>query len=247
MSEVDWKGVERLMRGRRAGQTLPLRVRWSGAPLEIQGPDGEAHRREPGDVGILHGWEGRSWKAGILVDFPPLGPEVCRHRDIEPILDQEHPDGIVTTRRVDQATEAELEGFFEGWPDAPSAGLLGGLLMSSYVGVVARDGDLRGPIVGFVTAISDGLLAAYLPLLEVRQNYRGRGIGRLLVKHVLADLGDLYMVDVVCDEDVVGFYERLGFQRYRAMIRRNRGALSDQRFLSRLLLGIAYRSNQVPP
>ena len=34
-------------------------------------------------------------------------------------------------------------------------------------------------------------------------------------------LGELYSVDIVCDDAVAPFYERLGYARYGAMIRRN--------------------------
>jgi ribosomal protein S18 acetylase RimI-like enzyme len=81
-------------------------------------------------------------------------------------------------------------------------------------------------VVGFVTAISDGVLSAYIPLLEVLPEYQGRGIGAELVRRLLDRLGGLYMVDLCCDEDVVGFYERLGLARWDAgMGLRNRGAL----------------------
>jgi GNAT superfamily N-acetyltransferase len=77
---------------------------------------------------------------------------------------------------------------------------------SSHV-VLARDG---ARVVGFVTAISDGVLSAYIPLLEVRPEYQRQGIGTELVRRLLDVLRGLYMVDLVCDEDVVPFYERLG-------------------------------------
>ena len=56
----------------------------------------------------------------------------------------------------------------------------------------------------------DGVLSAYLPLLEVLPAYRGRGIGSELVRRVLSALGDLYMVDVTCEADVLPFYRALG-------------------------------------
>lgn len=68
-------------------------------------------------------------------------------------------------------------------------------------------------------AISDGVLSAYIPLLEVLPDYRGRGIGTRIVTMMLDSL-DLYMVDLVCDDDLVPFYERLGLHRSSAMIRR---------------------------
>jgi len=80
---------------------------------------------------------------------------------------------------------------------------------------VAKDGER---VVGFVTAISDGVLSAYVPLLEVLPDHQGRGIGSELVRRLLDRLGDLYMIDVVCDENVVPFYERLGLRRLDAAL-----------------------------
>ncbi len=84
------------------------------------------------------------------------------------------------------------------------------LRASSHV-VVARDAD--GAVVGFVNALSDGVLTAYIPLLEVLPAHRARGIGSELVRRLLDAIGDLYMVDVMCDDDVFSFYEQFGFVR----------------------------------
>ena len=77
-----------------------------------------------------------------------------------------------------------------------------------------------------MTAISDGVISAYIPLLEVLPEYQGRGIGAELVRRLLAELEGLYTVDLCCDEDVVGFYERFDLKRWDAgMGLRNRGTL----------------------
>jgi ribosomal protein S18 acetylase RimI-like enzyme len=116
-----------------------------------------------------------------------------------------------------------LHGFFVGWPKPPSPERHLDILRGSSHVVVARDGDRA---VGFATAISDGVISAYIPLLEVLPEYQGRGIGAELVRRLLAELGELYMVDLCCDEDVVAFYERLGLERWDAgMGLRNRGVL----------------------
>ena len=89
--------------------------------------------------------------------------------------------------------------------------------------VVAKEGN---QVVGFDTAISEGVVSGYIPLLEVLPAYQGRGIGTELVRRVLDRLANLYMVDVICDEDVAPFYERLGLQRLDAALgRRDRAAL----------------------
>ncbi len=127
-------------------------------------------------------------------------------------------------RTSDGFTPADLDlddlvGFFKGWPNAPSAQQHRRLLSSSDYAVVARDGR-HGPVVGFATAIADGVLAAYIPLLEVLPSHRGHGIGSALIEHLLADLADYYMVDLVCDPDLADFYKPLGFQPAHAMITR---------------------------
>jgi ribosomal protein S18 acetylase RimI-like enzyme len=118
---------------------------------------------------------------------------------------------------------ADLDGFFVGWPHRPSSQRHLELLRGSSHVVLARDGRR---VVGFVTAISDGVLSAYIPLLEVVPEYQHRGIGRELTRRLLAQLEDLYMIDLSCDEDVVPFYERLGLERLEAaMGLRNRDAI----------------------
>ncbi|MTD14281.1 GNAT family N-acetyltransferase [Nakamurella sp. YIM 132087] len=90
-----------------------------------------------------------------------------------------------------------------------------------------RSGSAPGAerVVGFVTAVSDGVLAAYLPLLEVLPEFQGQGIGSELVRRMLDLLGGLYMVDVVTDPDVVPFYERFGMVPGTALMLRRRDLL----------------------
>ena len=118
----------------------------------------------------------------------------------------------------------QLDGFFVGWPVRPSAATLLSHLERSYRCSVAVDAS-SDRVVGFATAISDGLLAASIPLVEVLPGWHERGIGTELLSVLLAQLGHLYMVDLACDEDVRPFYEKLGFTATTAMIRRNRKAL----------------------
>jgi ribosomal protein S18 acetylase RimI-like enzyme len=130
---------------------------------------------------------------------------------------------IEYTTSVDGVTADQLEGFFVGWPSPPSRERHLDLLRGSAHVVLAKDGDR---VVGFVTAISDGVLSAYIPLLEVLPEFQGRGIGSELVRRLRDRLGDLYMVDVVCDEGVVPFYARFGLQRFDAALgRRDRSNL----------------------
>ena len=119
----------------------------------------------------------------------------------------------------------QLDGFFVGWPVRPSAATLLGHLHRSYRCVVAVDTTSNDRVVGFATAVSDGLLAAYIPLVEVLPGWHERGIGTELLETLIASLSHLYMVDLACEPDLVHFYERVGFTPATAMIRRNRDAL----------------------
>jgi predicted N-acetyltransferase YhbS len=88
--------------------------------------------------------------------------------------------------------------------------------------VLARD---DGRLVGFINAISDGVLAAYLPLLEVLPEYQHRGIGSELARRMFDALGHLYMVVLVCDPELATFYERFGMVQLAGMARRNRAGM----------------------
>ena len=117
--------------------------------------------------------------------------------------------------------EASSEGgFFEGWPDSPTAETHLEILRNSWAVELACD-ESSGQVVGFVNAISDGILSAYIPLLEVLPSHRGQGIGSELVRRLLEQLADFYMVDLCCDLDVVPFYERFGMTQATAMSRRH--------------------------
>lgn len=124
---------------------------------------------------------------------------------------------------ADDVEPSELGGFFVGWPAPPSPERHLELLRGSDHVVLARDGRR---VVGFVTAISDGVLSAYVPLLEVLPEYQGQGIGSELMRRLLRRLEGLYMVDLSCDADLEPFYARLGLRTFdRAMGLRNRSAL----------------------
>jgi ribosomal protein S18 acetylase RimI-like enzyme len=135
---------------------------------------------------------------------------------------------IQYTSRTDDLTPSQLTGFFEGWPNPPSPETHLEILRGSYRVMLAVDTD-TDRVVGFVNAISDGVLAAYIPLLEVLPEYRGRGIGSELVRRLQALLEGLYMVDLVCNPELESYYTRLGFAPLLAMIRRDFDAQSGRK------------------
>lgn len=112
-----------------------------------------------------------------------------------------------------------LEGFFVGWPHPPSAETHLRLLAGSDRIELAIDRE-TGQVVGFVTALTDGVLSGFIPLLEVLPAYQRQGIGRALMTRMLDRLGALPNVDLLCDPDVVPFYERLGMKPAGGMVLR---------------------------
>lgn len=135
---------------------------------------------------------------------------------------------IIYTDSLEGITPEKLAGFFVGWPDPPSPETHLDLLRGSAAIVLALDDD-TGQVVGFVTAISDGVLTAFIPLLEVLPAFQGQGIGSEMVRRLLDRLAHLYAVDLVCDADLQPFYERFDFRPYSAMIRRRYERQSGQK------------------
>jgi ribosomal protein S18 acetylase RimI-like enzyme len=127
---------------------------------------------------------------------------------------------ILYTDSAADITPDNLRGFFHGWPDPPSPETHLKLLADSAEVVLALD-DETGDVVGFITAISDGILSAYIPLLEVLPAYQGRGIGSELTRRMLDKLEDLYMVDLICDPQLQPFYARLGMRPASGMMLRH--------------------------
>ncbi|NLW52946.1 MAG: GNAT family N-acetyltransferase [Tissierellia bacterium] len=112
------------------------------------------------------------------------------------------------------------DGFFDGWPNPPSKEKHHEIMENSYMTIVAVDFGTR-QIVGFINILSDGVMSAYFPLLEVIPTYKKQGIGKRLLDRAYAETKDIYMIDFACDDDMVDYYEKFGLYRTNAMIKRN--------------------------
>ena len=110
-------------------------------------------------------------------------------------------------------------GFFAGWPHPPSPTNHLRILQGSDAIMLARSAD--GMVIGFMTAISDGVSSAYIPHLELLSSYRGQGIGSELVRRLLGKFQHIYGIDLLCDPEVQPFYARLGMRRATGMLIRN--------------------------
>jgi len=119
------------------------------------------------------------------------------------------------TDSVGGITSEALCGFFVGWrtPRTPEEHLR--ILEGSDHVVIAIDDDR---VIGFVTALSDGVQAAFIPLLEVLPEYQKRGIGTELVRRMLERLASIPCVDLTCDPKIQPFYARFGMHPAVGMI-----------------------------
>ncbi len=126
---------------------------------------------------------------------------------------------IYYTGSLDGIETRHLSGFFVGWPHPPSPETHLRLLRGSdhVVLAILLETD---QVVGFVTALSDGVLSGFIPLLEVLPAYQSQGIGQALMTRMLDRLGHLSNVDLLCDPDVAPFYERLGMRPCGGMVLR---------------------------
>jgi ribosomal protein S18 acetylase RimI-like enzyme len=128
---------------------------------------------------------------------------------------------IVYTSSIENLQVDQLRsGFFDGWPNPPSPEIHLRMLQGSYRVWLALDTETN-QVVGFVQAISDGVLTAFIPSLEVLNAYQQQGIGTALMQKMMESLSHLYSIDLVCDDDVKPFYERLEMRSGTAMLMRN--------------------------
>jgi len=116
---------------------------------------------------------------------------------------------IEYTDRLCGITPRMLEGFFAGWKAPPDPDVHLRILRGSSHVVLAVDSSCS-QVVGFVTALSDGVQSAFIPLLEVLPDYQGRGIGTELMRRVLEKLEGIPTIDLTCDCVLQAFYSRFG-------------------------------------
>jgi len=90
-------------------------------------------------------------------------------------------------------------------------------MQNSYLVVCAYFGD---QLVGMGRVVSDGLINAYLCGLGVLPEYRQQGIARKLTEILLQHCSAAKLrVQFFCEERLVSFYERQGFERFAVGMR----------------------------
>ncbi len=78
------------------------------------------------------------------------------------------------------------------------------------VGIVDTASD---KLVGFARAITDGTFLAVVLDVIVHPTYRRTGLGARLIEELLTspELADVDSIELVCQPELVGFYQRWGF------------------------------------
>jgi len=92
--------------------------------------------------------------------------------------------------------------------DKPEA-LLRALQASHSLVTAWEDGQL----VGLGNTISDGHLVVYYPHLLVLPNHQRRGIGREIMRRLMARYEGFHQHMIVADARAIRFYEKCGFTR----------------------------------
>jgi len=112
---------------------------------------------------------------------------------------------------------SQLSGFFQEWPSPPPAETLLRILQRSSYSVIATE-DSTFQVVGYIVALSDGMISAFVPMLEVLPPYRHQGIGSALVRRMMNNLKSLPVIDLVCNVTLSSFYRGQDFSRYFAKV-----------------------------
>src|SRR6267143_5444648 len=95
------------------------------------------------------------------------------------------------------------------WSSAGKRELLHQALLASHSLVTAWDGER---LIGLGNAISDGYLVVYYPHLLVLPEYQRRGIGREIMRRLMARYQDFHQHVIIADGRAVDFYRRCGFE-----------------------------------
>jgi GNAT superfamily N-acetyltransferase len=117
-------------------------------------------------------------------------------------------------REFDARRQEELVDLFrDGWWTAQrDRDAVERLIAGSdvVVGLVDPSSDR---LVGFARAITDGAFLAVVLDVIVAPAHRGTGLGSRLMDELLATpaLSDVDSIELVCQPELVGFYERWGF------------------------------------
>ena len=99
------------------------------------------------------------------------------------------------------------------WKDGMDKSRLGDLIRGSFIFAVAIDISTRDSI-GMGRVISDGISDAYIQDLVVLPEWRGRGVGRMILAALLDECRarKIFWTALIAEPGTSGFYGTLGFK-----------------------------------
>ena len=121
---------------------------------------------------------------------------------------------MIEYKMNDRIIPNELECFFQDWKSPPSLKIKGKFLDGADLIITARE---NGKLIGFLTAISDGAMHAFITLVEVLKTHRGKGVGTHLMKLAVSHFKGYYDIVLITDPDKGTFYKKFGFNEIYGM------------------------------
>ncbi len=110
----------------------------------------------------------------------------------------------------------------ENWESADYPDKLFNAVSHSETVLSAWDNE---KLIGIMTAVSDGDMNVFFPYLIIDAEYRGKGIGKIMVSMMKKRYNNYFRKVLVCDAEKMGFYEKCGFhydKTQRPMMKMNK-------------------------
>jgi len=105
------------------------------------------------------------------------------------------------------------------WNESNDCSLINDIISGSFAFFVAVDTS-TGKAVGMARVLSDGTSDAYIQDMVVLDEYRGRGIGKLLVEKIIGfcDLRGIEWLGLIAEPGYYSFYEQVGFSKMKQYV-----------------------------
>ena len=104
----------------------------------------------------------------------------------------------------------------EYWTDKRTIDDVKHLLEHSYSFVMIVDEEEQ-EVLGFGRTLSDGYHAMMIYDVIVKNEYRKQGIGQKIVQTILDDAKKIEIIDLLCKDYNLQFYEKIGFQKEQTL------------------------------
>jgi predicted GNAT family N-acyltransferase len=111
-------------------------------------------------------------------------------------------DAPVTTAQVKRLLEQTH------WANGRSEEAIGTMLRNTFSYLTVWQGDR---LVGFARVLTDNVYRALIDDVVVDRELRNQDIGATMMRHITGRFGHVEELMLGCREEVVPFYERLGF------------------------------------